>query len=131
MRRLRRVVLLATVAVIVPVSAFALEGTAGQVRALGVSASLAGCNKDSNPPSCAISVSFTGLPGTSYYTASVTRPDGTVSGFAPVGSGEGGGSVVLPVSYSGAGTYTVSVSAYDAAAAGASGPSATAEASLR
>jgi hypothetical protein len=123
------VVLLATLAVVVPVSAFALEGTAGSLGTLSVGASLGGCDTGSSPPRCSINVTFTGLPGTAYYTAAVAKPDGSVQGFGQVASGEGGGSAVLSVPYGGRGTYSVNVFAYGAA--GAAAPSAGAAASLR
>lgn len=113
MINLRRIALLAALTMAVPVSALALEGgTAPAAGGLAVSASLNGCTTGSEEVQCSIGVSFGGLAGAAYYTASVTRPDGGVQDFGQVGAGAGGGGAELSVPYVGAGTYTVHVSAY-------------------
>ncbi len=110
----RRIITLAALAVVVPVSAFALTGGGSTTAPAGlsVSASLGSCGVAEEQIYCAIDVAFTGVPGAEYYTASVTRADGSVQDFGQVAQGESGGGTSLWVPYVGAGTYTVRVAAY-------------------
>ncbi len=108
----RRVLLVAALAalVVVPLRAFGVVG--GDPGGLSVSASLGGCGVAGEGIVCQIDVSFTGVEDADYYTASVTRADGSVQDLGTVGSGEGGGSASVSVPYVGAGTYSVTVSAW-------------------
>jgi hypothetical protein len=110
----RRIGLLVVLAALVPVSAFALDGTGTPAGPSGmsVSAALGGCGVASDQVYCSIDVTFSGVPGADYYTASVTRADGSVQGFGQVATGSSGGGASLWVPYVGAGTYGVRVSAY-------------------
>jgi hypothetical protein len=80
-----------------------------------VIASLGGCGVAGEGIVCQIDVSFSGVEGADYYTASVTRADGSVQDLGTVGSGEGGGSASVSVPYVGAGNYSVTVSAWGSA----------------
>ena len=110
----RRIGLLVALAALVPVSAFALERGAAPAgpAGLSVAASLGGCGVASEQVYCSIDVTFSGVPGADYYTASVTLADGSVQGAGQVATGASGGGTSLYVPYVGAGTYTVQVSAY-------------------
>lgn len=113
MRR-RRSLLYAALALAVPLPAFALGGAkdSGALPAagrLGVAASLDGCGVLENSVVCRIDASFSPVAGASYYTASVTRADGSVVDYGTIGPG-GGTSFWVP--YAGDGTYSVQVSAY-------------------
>ena len=110
---IRRVLLVAAIAAlaVVPLRAFGVVG-AEAPSALSVSASLGGCGVAGEGIVCQIDVSFTGVEGADYYTASVTRADGSVQDLGTVGSGEGGGSASVSVPYVGAGNYGVTVSAW-------------------
>ena len=110
----RRVGLLVALAALVPVSAFALDRGAAPAgpAGLAVSASLGGCGVAPEQVYCSIDVTFSGVPGADYYTASVTLADGSVQGAGQVATGASGGGASLYVPYVGAGTYTVQVSAY-------------------
>lgn len=92
-----------------PLRAFGVigQGTAGLV----VSASLGGCGVASGDGgvACRIDVGYGGVAGADRYTASATLPDGSVQDFGTLG-GAGNSSVYVP--YVGAGTYTVTVSAW-------------------
>ena len=107
----RRTVVLAALALCVPIPAWALSGdepapeTAGT---LGVSASLDSCGIAGSSVVCKIDASWNAIDGATSYSASVTSPDGSV-----VDYGDAGGSgTSFWVPYSGPGTYTVTVSAY-------------------
>jgi hypothetical protein len=109
----RRVLLVAAIAAlaVVPLRAFGVVG--GGSSALSVSASLAGCGvAGESGIVCQIEFSFTGVEDADYYTATVTRADGSVQDLGTVGSGEGGGSASVSVPYMGSGSYTVTVSAW-------------------
>jgi hypothetical protein len=108
----RRVLLVAVLAAIavVPLRAFGVVG--GGPGGLSVTASLGDCGVAGEDIVCQIDVSFTGVEDADHYTASVTRADGSVQDLGTVGSGEGGGSASVSVPYVGAGTYSVTVSAW-------------------
>ena len=113
MPRRRRTILLVSLALIVPLPAFALPGevetAAGPAATdLAVTASLDGCGLLDTQIVCTLSVSYASLPNATGYTASVTGPDGTVTDFGSVPAG--GTSLVVP--YGGNGTYGVRVTAY-------------------
>jgi hypothetical protein len=110
---LRRVLLVAAIAAIavVPLRAFGVVG-ADPPSGLSVSASLGGCGVGGEGIVCTIDVSFTGVEGADYYTGTLTRADGSVQDLGAIGSGEGGGSASVSVPYVGAGTYSVTVSAW-------------------
>jgi hypothetical protein len=104
-------VVLAALALCVPLPAFALTGddaapeTAGT---LGVSASLDSCGIAGSSVVCKIDASWSAVDGATSYSASITSPDGSV-----VDYGDAGGSgTSFWVPYVGAGSYTVTVSAY-------------------
>lgn len=109
MRRRRRTILLAAMALALPLPAYALtqDEPAGPME-LSVSASLASCGVSGSQVLCQIDVSFDPIEGAESYTASVTSPDGSVTDQGSVPAG--GASVYVP--YVGNGTYTVRVSAY-------------------
>jgi hypothetical protein len=106
----RRILSFATLALAVPVPALALTGGEGETpAALSVSASLDTCGVAETTIVCKIDASWGSLEGAEYYTASVTRADGSVVDYGQVGAATG---TSLWVPYVGAGTYTVRVSAY-------------------
>jgi hypothetical protein len=109
-RRLLLLIALAAIAV-VPLRAFGVVGDE-PAGGLSVSASLGGCGVGGSQILCEIQVDFGGVEGADYYTASVTRADGSVQNAGTVGAGEGGGSASIYVPYVGSGTYTVTVSAW-------------------
>lgn len=78
---------------------------AGQLRA---QASLDTCGKLGDTVVCKLDATYHQVQGAQYYTASVTRPDGTVVDEGAVGAG----AVSFWVPYVGNGTYTVRVSAW-------------------
>ena len=113
MPRRKRTILLAALALAVPLPAFALPGEVGTeaepaVTDLAVSASLDGCGLLDTQIVCTLSVSYATLPNATGYTASVTSPDGSVTDAGAVPAG--GTSIVVP--YAGNGTYSVRVTAY-------------------
>ena len=113
MTRRKRTLMLVTLALAVPLPAFALPGEvdtdAGPaVTDLAVSASLDGCGLLDTQIVCTLSVSYASLPNATGYTASVTGPDGAVTDVGSVPAG--GTSIVVP--YGGNGTYGVRVTAY-------------------
>ncbi len=112
MSLVKRIVLVAAIAAlaVVPLRAFGVVG--GDPSGLAVSASLGGCSVAGNGIVCEIQASFGGVEDADYYTASVTRADGSVQDVGQVGSGEGGGSASILVPYVGAGNYSVTVTAY-------------------
>lgn len=107
MRRL----LLVLLALSVPLPALALEG-GSEPGGLEVQASLEECGIGDGSVVCKINATFSGVEGAEYYTASVTRADGSAQDYGRVAEGEGGGSAGLWVSYVGAGDYTVTISAW-------------------
>lgn len=102
----RLVALLAAAAL----AAFLLPPALGGAQGgLGVTASLAGCGQDGPHVSCDIVVGFGEVAGADRYSATVSKPDGSVEdmgGLAP-------GSTTLRVGYVGDGRYVVTVSAWD------------------
>lgn len=105
MMRLARqiaVVALVAVAVVVPIRAFAGSG------GLAVSASLGHCGVSGANVMCLVNTSFNSVDGAEYYTAAVTRADGSVVSHGTVSPGGAG----LWVSYVGPGVYTVHVTAW-------------------
>jgi hypothetical protein len=109
-----RALWLTLAALAAPIPAFALSGEdgAGQVdagpAALSVSSSLGSCGVMNNGIACQVNVSFNALPNATSYTATITSPDGSVTDLG--GVAPGGTSAWVP--YVGAGTYSVSVTAY-------------------
>jgi hypothetical protein len=110
MRRNRWALVCVALALAVPLPANAL--TAGSDEAppatLTVAASLDGCGLAGTHIVCRLGVSFNAIPDATRYTASVTRPDGSVIDYGAIASG--GSAVHVP--YVGSGTYNVRVSAY-------------------
>jgi hypothetical protein len=104
--------MLAVLAAFVPVSAFGLNGNSAPAAAISVSASLGSCGVAEQQVYCSIDVSFSAVPGTDYYTAAVTRADGSVQDFGQIAHGDSGGGTSLWVPYVGPGTYAVQVAAY-------------------
>jgi hypothetical protein len=110
----RRAVLLALLALAVPLPALALTGgdsddaTPFTTLDLAVSASLDSCGTTSSTIVCKIDASWSSAPGADRYTATVTRPDGSVIDYGEVGAG----SASFWIPYVGNGTYSVQVSAY-------------------
>jgi len=105
-----RALLYALLALAAPLPALALTGGDGETagEGLSVSASLDGCGTAGAQIVCKLDASWNALPGAERYTASVTRPDGSVIDAGEVGAG----STSVWVPYVGNGTYTVTVSAY-------------------
>jgi hypothetical protein len=118
-----RALLYASLALVAPFPAFALGFVPGGNSApaglseqrgnaapagLSVQASLDSCGVYESQIVCMIDTSFSQVEGADYYTASVSRPDGSVADFGPVSPG----GTNLWVPYVGNGTYTVEVSAY-------------------
>ena len=108
MRR-RRTLIYVLLALAVPLPAFALtSGGAPAAPSLSVSASLASCGVAGDQVVCQIDASWNAVAGATRYTATVTKPDGSVVDFGEVGSG----GQTFNVGYAGNGTYTVTVSVY-------------------
>jgi hypothetical protein len=118
-----RALLYASLALVAPFPAFALGFVPGGNSApaglseqrgnaapagLSVQASLDDCGVYESQIVCMIDTSFSQVEGADYYTASVSRPDGSVADFGAVNPG--GTSLWVP--YVGNGSYTVEVSAY-------------------
>ena len=104
-RRLKRgllVLCMAAIAVAIP------AGTASGGSIL-VEASVGGCEPGRDAVLCQIDANFTGVADADYYTASVTRPDGVTESFGTVPAGSAS---VWP-RYSGDGTYTITITAWD------------------
>jgi hypothetical protein len=101
-------VLLACLALVVPIQAGALEGRGGS--GLSVSASLGQCGVSETGILCRIDVSWSGVEHATRYAATVTLADGSVQDQGTVGGG--GGSTAVWVPYAGSGTYTVTVTAW-------------------
>lgn len=72
-------------------------------------ASLGGCEPAGGAYHCQIDASFSGPSEADYYTASVTGPDGSTQDFGTVPAGSAS---VWPT-YTGDGTYTVTITAWD------------------
>src|SRR5919106_1169295 len=107
--RNRKAIVCAVLALAVPLPAYALtSGGAEEPAALSVSASLDSCGIAQTQVVCVIDVSVEPLPDARRYRASVTRADGSVIDYGSIGAG----GASLPVTYVGAGTYGVRVSAY-------------------
>ena len=109
----RRVLLLAALALSVPVPAFALSGhepAAGEapaVATLAVSVTLDRCGVVGASVMCKLDVAYDSVPGASH-TATVTRADGSVIDYGAIAAG----ATSLWVGYAGDGSYAVEVSAY-------------------
>ena len=112
----RRTILLAALALAVPLPAFGLGSGADdgpELQALSVEASLAGCGVAEAAILCEIDASWSSIEGADDYTVSVTRPDGSVFDVGSAGAGAGGTSIFVP--YAGNGTYSVQVVAWGTA----------------
>jgi hypothetical protein len=99
-------------ALLVSAAATAPAVFGGGAGSIAVSASLAGCERSGDRTTCLVAVSFSSLSGADYYTAKVTRPDGSTQGFGHVGPGF----ATLPVAYTGSGRYVVTISAWGSGA---------------
>lgn len=105
----RRTLLLALLAIAVPLPALAAEGSlTASPASLGVSTSLGSCGLAGSEIVCALKVSYSSLPGATSYSATVTRADGSVVDYGEVGAG----GTTLWVPYVGSGTYSVRITAY-------------------
>lgn len=106
----RRTVLLALLAVAVPLPALAAsEGSlTSSPASLSVSTSLGSCGLTGSEIACSLNVSYNSLPGATSYSATVTRADGSVVDYGEVGAG----GTTLWVPYVGSGTYSVRITAY-------------------
>lgn len=108
----RRPLLYALLALSIPLPAFALEGGGAEPPArpavLSVSASLGECGLAETTIVCRIDSSWGSVDGAEYYTASVTRADGSVVDYGTIG----GGGTSLWVPYVGSGTYSLQVVAW-------------------
>ncbi len=107
----RRTVLLALLAVAVPLPALAAsEGslTSSSPVALSVSTSLGSCGLSGAEIICQLNVSYNTVPGATSYSATVTRADGSVIDYGAVGAG----GTTLSVPYVGSGSYSVRITAY-------------------
>jgi hypothetical protein len=91
-------------AVAVPIHAGAASG-----GSIAVQASVGGCESGGGGIACRIDASFTGVAGADYYTASVRGPDGARQNFGTVPAG----SASVWARYSGNGTYTITITAWD------------------
>src|SRR4051794_9221080 len=109
MTRRRRTILLAMLAVAVPLPAFAISGgfdsAAPSPASISVSASLDSCGVLDDGIVCELEVSFSTVPNADSYTATVTRADGSVVDYGSVGPG--GSTIYVP--YVGAGNYSVKI----------------------
>ena len=108
----RRALLYAALALCVPLPAFALDGhaepAAAEPAALSVSVELDRCGVAGARVLCKLDVAYGQIPGATRYTASVSRPDGSVADHGVV---EPGGTS-LWVAYAGDGEYSVEISVY-------------------
>jgi hypothetical protein len=107
-RRLRRSVATVAAAAAAGVSPFGFPAAGEGQLGLDVSASLGGCGRSGDGISCRIDVAYGSLPLASHYTAVVARPNGTTQDFGRVPEGD----ISLPVTYTGDGTYTVTITAW-------------------
>jgi hypothetical protein len=106
----RRPFVLAALALVAPLPAFAIAQNAGEKApaALSVSVSLDSCGLVGNELVCKLDASYGEVEGATSYTAAVTRADGSVVDYGEVGAG--GTSLWVP--YVGSGTYSVEIAAY-------------------
>lgn len=107
----RRTILLALLALLVPLPAFALnDGPSGDgaPAAIEVSASLGDCGLADTQIVCQINASWNAVEDADYYSVSVTRADGSVVDY---GQSSGTGTSVW-VPYVGPGTYSIEVAAW-------------------
>lgn len=107
----RRAMLLALLALLVPLPAFALnDGSSddGAPAAIAVSASLGDCGLADTQIVCQINASWNAVQDADYYSLSVTRADGSVVDY---GQSSGTGTSVW-VPYVGPGTYSIEVAAW-------------------
>lgn len=96
----------------IAVAAVAISIPAGSASGGGISveASFGGCQPGSGDGIvCNVTATFTGVRGADYYTASVIAPNGATQNFGQVPAG----SASLWPRYSGNGTYTVRITAWD------------------
>jgi hypothetical protein len=105
-----RPVMLALLALAAPLPALAVSGDDAPAgpAALSVSTTLGECGATDAQVVCQLNVSFNELESASSYSASVTRVDGSVVDYGSVPAG--GTSLWVP--YVGAGSYSVTVTAY-------------------
>jgi hypothetical protein len=103
----RRAILLTLLALLAPLPAVAVGGGSGP-QSLSVSAALGGCGLIDNSVACRVDVSWSALAKADSYSVSVTAPGGSVVGSAETS----GASTSLWIPYSGAGAYTVTVTAW-------------------
>nr|MBA2240965.1 hypothetical protein [Solirubrobacterales bacterium] len=108
--RPKRLVLLAALALLVPLPALATDSAQPEPGpvAIQVSASLDSCGLLGTDVVCKIDASWSQVDGATRYTASVSAPDGSVTDAGDVPAS--GTSVWVP--YVGDGTYTVQITAY-------------------
>ena len=106
----RRVFIYPALALAFPLPALALsaDGTEPSPAGLSVGVSLDRCGLIETEVVCKLDVAYDEIPDATSYTASVTRPDGSVVDYGEV---EGGGTS-LWVPYVGSGTYSVEIAAY-------------------
>jgi hypothetical protein len=107
----KRILGLALIALAVPFPALALEGGGAEEprsQGLTVSASLESCGLADSQIMCKINAGWNSLEGAESYAVSVTSADGSV---IDMGETSGQGTSVW-VPYAGAGTYSVSVTAW-------------------
>src|SRR5687767_1527647 len=107
----RSILGLALIALTVPFPALALEGGGAEApgsQGLTVSASLESCGLADSQIMCKINAGWNSLEGAETYAVSVTSADGSV---IDMGETSGQGTSVW-VPYAGAGTYSVSVTAW-------------------
>ena len=107
----RRAMSLALIALVVPFPALALDGggvTGSGPAGLSVSASLDSCGLAGSQIMCKINAGWNSVEGAESYTVSVTSADGSVVDYGET-SGQG---TAVWVPYVGAGTYSVSVTAW-------------------
>lgn len=110
----RRALLYAALALCVPLPALAAlapegeDAPAATPASLAVSVALDGCSAAGSAVACRLAIDYETLPDATTYTASVSRPDGSVVDLGTVGAG----SASVWVGYVGDGVYTVEVSAY-------------------
>jgi hypothetical protein len=106
----RRPFVLAALALVAPLPAFAIAQNGGEKApaALSVSVSLDSCGLVGTQLVCKLDASYGDVSGATSYTAAVTRADGSVVDYGEVGTG--GTSLWVP--YVGSGTYSVEIAAY-------------------
>lgn len=104
----RRLLLYIALALTVPLPAFALSGGGATPANLAVSVAFDRCALLEAQIVCKLDVSFDSVDGATSYTASVTRPDGSVLDLRTIGASPAS----IWVGYAGDGVYSVQVSAY-------------------